>query len=76
MAFKITRDNTDDRQPLQLTTAALRGKGVGDKGYICQCPMKRLWQRGFHLLTGICRNRKNHVLPLSPASPHLIQNWG
>ncbi len=38
--------------------------------------MKHLWQRGLHLLTGIRRNQKNHVLPLSPASPHLIQNWG
>ncbi len=26
--------------------------------------MKRLWQRGLHLLTGIRRNRKNHLLPL------------
>ncbi len=34
IAFKITGENTDDRQPLQRITAALRGKGVGDKGYI------------------------------------------
>ncbi len=32
LAFKITGSNTDDRQPLEPRTAALRGKVVCDRG--------------------------------------------
>ncbi len=38
MAFKITGDNTDDRQPLQRITTALRAKGVGDKDTFPSAP--------------------------------------
>ena len=64
VAFKITGGNTDDRQPLECITAALRGKGFSDRGSIAESPMKRRWQRGLHLLTGIGRTMKNHLLPL------------
>ncbi len=43
--LQITGGNTDDRQLLEHMSAALRAKGVGDKGYICQSLMGRLWQR-------------------------------
>ncbi len=66
VAFKITGGNIDDRQPLALEriTAALRGKGFGDRGSHCQSPMKRRCQRGLHLLTGIGRTMKDHLFPL------------
>ena len=63
-AFKITSGNVDDRQPLERMVSALRGKVFADKGYISKSPMKRLWQRGLHLITGIRRNMKNDLLPL------------
>ena len=43
--------------------AALRGKVFGDRGPIAKLPMKCLWQRVLHLLTGIRRTMKKH-LPL------------
>ncbi len=33
-------------------------------GVLAKSPMKRRWQRGLHLLTGIGRTMKNHLLPL------------
>ena len=38
VAFKITGGNTDDRQPLERITAALRGKGFGDRDPIASPP--------------------------------------
>ncbi len=64
MAVKITGGNIDDRQPLKPMTAALRGKVVGDRGYISKALMQRLQQRGFHRLTDIHHTMKNHLLPL------------
>ena len=64
MALKITGGNTDDRQVLESMTGTLQGKIFGDKGYICQSLMKRLWQRGLHLITSIRRNMKNYLMPL------------
>ncbi len=46
MAFKITEGNADVRQPLEPMTAALRGKLVGNRGYIVEPLMQRLWQGG------------------------------
>ncbi|MYA90540.1 MAG: hypothetical protein F4Y10_01865 [Synechococcus sp. SB0663_bin_10] len=44
--------------------AALQGKIFADKGYLPQSLLERLWQRGLHLITGIRRNMKNHLMPL------------
>ena len=64
MAFRITAGNKDDRKPLEAMSAALQGKIFSDKGYLSQLLLERLWQRGLHLVTGICRNMKNHLMPL------------
>ncbi len=64
MAVKITPANTDDREPLEKMVAGLEGKLLGDKGYISKNLFSRLWQRGLHLLTGIRKNMKNHLMPL------------
>ena len=44
-------------------TAALRGKVVGNRGYISKALMQRLWQ-GDYLLTGIRHVMKNLLLHL------------
>ena len=45
--------------------APLRGKVVGDRGYISKSLMQRLWQRGLRPLTSIGRTTKNHHPPHS-----------
>ena len=64
MAVRITAANVHDRHPLAALTAGLQGKVFGDKGYISKKMMHQLWQRGLHLITGICRDMKNHLMPL------------
>ena len=58
MAVRITPGNTDDRKPPEAMTAELEGRMFADKGYISKALFQRLWQRGLHLITGICRNMK------------------
>jgi len=64
MAFKARAGHTDDGQPLEALTAALRGKVFADQGYLSQWLLVRLWQRGLHLVTSVRRNRTNDLLPL------------
>lgn len=64
MAVKITPGNTDDREPLDDLARGLKGKMLGDKGYISKALFARLWQQGLHLLNGIRRNMKNHLMPV------------
>ena len=64
MAFRITDGSSDDRKPLEAMSAALAGKVFADKGYLSKSLLLRLWQRGLHLVTGIRRNMKNHLMPL------------
>lgn len=64
MAIRITRANTDDRSPLDAMTKELKGKILADKGYISKTLFVVLWRRGLHLLTGIRKNMKNHLMPL------------
>ena len=64
MAFRITDGSSDDRQLLEAMSAALAGKVFADKGYLSKSLLLRLRQRGLHLVTGIRRNMKNHLMPL------------
>lgn len=64
MAIKITPGNTDDRAPLADMVAGLDGKLRADKGYISKKLFAKLWQQGLHLITGIRRNMKNHLMPI------------
>lgn len=63
MAVKITPGNTDDRDPLSDMTKGLTGKCFADKGYIGKEIFKKLWDQGMHLVTGIRKNMKNHLMP-------------
>lgn len=64
MAIKITPGNVDDRAPLEEMVEGLKGKLLADKGYISKKLFARLWQKGLHLITGIRRNMKNHLMPI------------
>ena len=65
MALRITPGNTADSTVLDEMTRHLAGKLYADKGYIGQAAFTKLWQRGLHLITGIRRNMKNHLMPLA-----------
>ncbi len=63
MAIKITPGNTDDRKGLLGMIRNLKGKLFADKGYIGKDTFKTLWKKGLHLITGIRRKMKNHLMP-------------
>src|SRR3954470_20287922 len=65
MALKITPGNTADSTVLDEITQHLRGKLYADKDYISRALCSKLWQRGLHLITGIRRNMRNHLIPLA-----------
>ncbi len=62
MALKITPGNTADSTVLDEITRHLRGKVYADKGYISREVFRKLWQRGLHLITGIRRNMRTHLM--------------
>lgn len=65
MAVRISRGNMDDRTPLDAMTRALKGVLCGDKGYIDQNRFKALYARGLKLITGIRKNMKNILMPIT-----------
>ena len=65
MAVKITPGNTADSAVLDDLTRHLTGRIFADKGYIGKELFKKLWQRSLHLITGIRRNMKNHLMPMN-----------
>jgi hypothetical protein len=64
MALKITPGNTADSTVLGEIAQNLTGKLYADKGYISRAVFTKLWQRGLHLITGIRRNMRNHLMLL------------
>jgi hypothetical protein len=64
MALKITPGNTADSTVLGEIAQNLTGKLYADKGYISRAVFHTLWQRGLHLITGIRRNMRNHLMLL------------
>ena len=64
MAVKITPGNIADSTVLDEITQHLSGKVCADKGYIGRALFLKLWQRGLHLITGIRRNMRNHLMLL------------
>jgi IS5 family transposase len=65
MALKITPGNTADSTVLDEMVQHLAGKLYADKGYISRALFTTLWQRGLHLITGIRRTMRNHLMPLA-----------
>lgn len=64
MAFKLTAANVDDRKPVPELVKNLKGKLVGDKGYMSKELFDKLYAQGLHLLTKIRNNMKNKLMPL------------
>ena len=64
MAFKITKGNVDDREPVPALAKGLVGKLIGDKGYISNNLFIELWNDGLQLITKIKKNMKNKLMPL------------
>jgi hypothetical protein len=50
---------------LDEMTQRLTGKLYADKGYIGRALFSKLWPCGLHLITGIWRNMRNHLMPLA-----------
>jgi hypothetical protein len=65
MALRITPGNTADSTVLDTISQNLTGKLYADKGYVSRALFAALWQRGLHLITGIRRNMRNHLMPLA-----------
>jgi len=65
MALKITPGSTADSTMLDEISQHLAGKIYADKGSISRELFTKLWQRGLHLITGIRRNMRNHLMPLA-----------
>ena len=65
MALRIIPGNTADSAVLEAMTRQLAGKLYADKGYIGNVLFNTLRRRGLHLITGIRRNMKNHLMPLA-----------
>jgi hypothetical protein len=65
MALRITSGNITDSTVLDEISRHLTGKLYADKGYISRELFNRLWRRGLHLITGIRRNMRNHLMPLA-----------
>ena len=64
MAFKITKGNVDDREPVPALAKGLVGKLIGDKGYISNNLFIELWNDGLQLIIKIKKNMKNKLMPL------------
>ena len=64
VAFRITDGSREDRKPLEAMTAARQGKLFADKGYLSKALLECLWQQCRHLVTGICRNMEDDLMPL------------
>jgi transposase len=65
VALTITPGNTAEPTGPDEMTKHLAGRLCADKGYSGHALFKTLWQRGLHLITGIRRNMRNYLMPLT-----------
>jgi hypothetical protein len=65
LACCLTAGNVDDRTPVPALAKRLRGKLVGDRGYISAPLTQLLFEQGLHLITRLRKNMKNHLMHLS-----------
>ena len=61
MAVHITAGNIDDRKPVSRMVKTLKGKLLGDKGYIKKVLTKELFEQGLEFITTIKRNMKQSL---------------
>jgi hypothetical protein len=65
LACSLTPGNVDDRAPVPSMVQHLRGKLIGDRGYISAPLTKMLFEQGLHLITRLRKNMKNQLMHLS-----------
>lgn len=61
MSVHITAGNIDDRKPVSRMVNTLKGKLLGDKGYIKKVLVKELFQQGLEFITTLKRNMKQNL---------------
>src|SRR5690242_16320874 len=65
LARCLTPGNVDDRTPVPQLVKRLRGKLVGDRGYISAPLTTLLFEQGLQLITKLRKNMKNQLIHLS-----------
>jgi hypothetical protein len=65
LACCLTPGNIDDRKPVPGMVKRLRGKLIGDRGYISAPLTELLFEQGLHLITRLRKNMKNRLMHLS-----------
>ena len=61
----LTPGNVDDRKPVPSMVKRLRGKLIGDRGYVSAPLTEMLFEQGLHLITRLRKNMKNRLMHLS-----------
>lgn len=65
LAFHLTPGNEADITPVPILLHSVFGKVFADKGYISQKLFDELFDQDIQLITGVRRNMKNKLMPLS-----------
>jgi len=65
LACCLTPGNVDDRQPVPHLVKRLRGKLIGDRGYVSAPLTQVLFEQGLHLITKLRKNMKNRLMLMS-----------
>jgi hypothetical protein len=65
LACCLTPGNIDDRKPVPQMVKRLRGKLIGDRGYISAPLTQLLFEQGLQLITRLRKNMKNQLMHLS-----------
>ncbi|GHO61474.1 transposase [Ktedonobacter sp. SOSP1-52] len=65
LACCLTAGNVDDRKPVPQMVKRLRGKLIGDRGYVSAPLTALLFEQGLQLLTRLRKNMTNQLMYLS-----------
>ncbi len=65
LACCLSPGNVDDRTPVPQMVKCLRGKLIGDRGYISAPLTQMLFEQGLHLITRLRKNMKERLMHLS-----------
>src|SRR5690242_535557 len=65
LACCLTAGNVDDRKPVPQMVKRLRGKLIGDRGYVSAPLTTLLFEQGLQLITKLRKNMKNQLIHLS-----------
>jgi len=65
LACCLTAGNVDDRKPVPQMVKRLRGKLIGDRGYVSAPLTVLLFEQGLQLLTRLRKNMTNRLMHLS-----------